>query len=174
MAAERSDLEIARNRSRHLFSEFLMSLIIVSGVLAFVPSGMTKNGTQAMPTDWAQITGWTADVGNYPGSVVVPPNNSGLKALGTKQPASIAAAVKFTGASEGWGGVTTLRVRVRVNSTVVAASDPINGPDGTLLLNTPANIAEGDVVTVECMATVQSGGQAGTISSGATTYLRIL
>ncbi|MFE9579261.1 hypothetical protein ACFYO1_22945 [Nocardia sp. NPDC006044] len=151
-----------------------MSFVIVAGVaVVFLPSGMKKSGTQSMPTgDWGQITGWVADTAGYPGSVVVGTTKNGLKALADKTSAKVLAAIPFTDATTGFGGATQLQARLRVNSKIVATIDPpVEGPSGTLSVSATVDIAAGDVVTVEALASVSPGGVEGTISAGG--YVRI-
>ncbi|MGX1804679.1 hypothetical protein ACWIGI_03115 [Nocardia sp. NPDC055321] len=150
-----------------------MPLIVVTGGADLVPTAMTKNNAQAMPSDgWAVITGWIADAG-FPGSVVVGTSNEGLKAIGAKDSATLNAAVKFSGATTGFGGVTSLQARLRVNNVTVATSNPVDGPSGTMVVSATVDIASGDIVTVEANATVAMGGAAGSVSAGATTYVRL-
>lgn len=149
-----------------------MPFVIVAGTPGFLPVRMTKNGTQPMPEAWGQITNWIPDTGGYPGSVVVGANNEGLKSLGDQKSASVAASIPFTGATNGFGGNTKLQARLRVNSTIVATTDPpLDGPSGTLAVSATVDIAAGDVVTVEALSSFSAGGAAGAVSAGA--YVRI-
>ncbi|WP_141717667.1 hypothetical protein [Nocardia altamirensis] len=153
-----------------------MSFVIVAGISGSLPARMTKSGTQPMPEDdeWGQITGWVADTEGYPGSVVVGTKKEGLKALSEQKSATVTAAIAYTGATKGRGAATKLQARLRVNSTIVATSQPpMDGPAGTLSVSATVDIAVGDVVTVEALSVPVSGGEAGTVSANTGTFVQI-
>ncbi|MGW5519292.1 hypothetical protein [Nocardia africana] len=129
---------------------------------SFLPSGMTKNGTQNLSTSYAQVTGWTADTANYPGSTVA---SNGLVSQGTKTGATLSTSIPFTGTFS-----QTVTVRIKVNGTVVVTGTGVTAASGTATASTTYNIQTGDNVTVEA---VTSAGQTQTISSGTSTWVRI-
>ncbi|TCK00523.1 hypothetical protein DFR71_1525 [Nocardia alba] len=135
---------------------------------SFSPSAMTKNGNvvTGAPNVWTVVGGWTADTVGYPGSVV---SGNGLQAQGGAAAAPLIANVVFSGA----GMVGTFQARLLVGTTVVATSAAISGMSGTLVVNTTAPIAAGEVVTIELTHTVSSSLWYATITGGAVTFLRI-
>ncbi|MFD3703367.1 hypothetical protein ACFWUP_09490 [Nocardia sp. NPDC058658] len=145
-----------------------MPHIFAGGQAPFNPSAMTKNGNVVTGAAgvWTVVGGWTADTAGYPGSVV---SGNGLRAQGGSAAAPLAAAVAFSGA--GMSG--TFQARLLVGTTVVATGAAVTGTSGTMVVNTIAAIAAGDVVTVEVTHNVSSEFWYATIIGGAATFVRI-
>ncbi|MFD6155132.1 hypothetical protein ACFWF7_16375 [Nocardia sp. NPDC060256] len=149
-----------------------MPLLVISGMdpaAAFVPSAMTKNGTQQLVGDFSQIIKWNADTAGYPGSTVV---SNGLQALKAKAGATVIARLPFSGGGAGLDGGISQQARLVVNGTVVLGPEQ-GGTSGVLTVSGTFDLKEGDVVKVEARCTVGIGGTASTIASGAGTYVRI-
>ncbi|WP_282777270.1 hypothetical protein [Nocardia sp. CC201C] len=143
-----------------------MPMIVVTGGESFMPSGMNKNGTQKLTGSWTEITGWTADTDNYPGSTL---SGNGLRAQGSKPNASVNATLAFSGAS---GTGPTQQARILVNGTVVATGQQLIGASGTLTASATVALNEGDVITVQAFGTAQLSGWESTISA-AGSHVRI-
>lgn len=138
-----------------------MPCIVVRPPAGFAPSGMTKNGSQALNSSYATITSWIADTTNYPGSTV---SSNGVVAQGTKT-ATLTANIPYTG---GFSQTTT--VRIQVNGTTVVTGSGNGADNGTATATTNTPITAGDVVTVQGTS---SGVGTTTVSSGTSTYVRI-
>ncbi|MFI6368939.1 hypothetical protein ACIBG0_40210 [Nocardia sp. NPDC050630] len=143
-------------------------MFVVAGGLAFRPSGMTKNGAQATTTSFADITGWTADTGTYPGSSVN--SNTSLVAQAAKTGATLTANIPFSGGTYTFG--TGTQVRILVNGTVVGTGTAVQASSGTATCTvTGQTIASGDLVKVQILASGYSGQPS--VTTGAGTYVRI-
>lgn len=124
--------------------------------ITFAPSGMTKSGTQAFSTAWAQVNGWTADAATYPGSTV---SNNALVAQGAKAGATIAASITYGNSSTNFNR----QIRLKLNGTVIATSPGSTAYSGTLTASATRDVVAGDKVTLEAMeelvadTTLQSG-----------------
>lgn len=131
---------------------------LVWQAVTFLPSGMTKNGTQNFTTSWALLTGWTADTANYPGSTVV---SNALQVQGGKTDATISVSLPFTG-SFTQGHIA----RIKLNGAVIATG-PSNGASSGTMTATASNVtlADGDDVTVEVMVDTYANGS---VSAGGT------
>lgn len=122
----------------------------------FTPSGMTKSGTQAFTTAWAQVNGWSADTANYPGSTV---SNNALVAQGAKAGATIAASVTYGNSYTNFNR----QIRLKLNGAVIATSPGSTAYSGTLTASATRDVVAGDKVTLEAMVemyadtTLQSG-----------------
>ncbi|WP_410871311.1 hypothetical protein [Nocardia sp. A7] len=145
-----------------------MPHIFAGGEAPFSPSAMTKNGNVVTGANsvWTVVGGWNADTVGYPGSVV---SGNGLQTQGGSAAAPLAAAVAFSGA--GMNG--TFQARLLVGTAVVATGTAVTGMSGTMVVNTTAAIAAGDVVTVEVTHNISSQFWYATITGGAVTFLRI-
>lgn len=118
--------------------------------VTFLPSRMTKTGTQSITASWTTVAGWSPDTTNYPGSTVV---SNALQAQGPKTDATITASLPFTG-----GFSYPRRVRILVNGVVVATGPEVAAMSGTLTATTsPIGVLEGDDVTVEVIAQFANG-----------------
>lgn len=131
---------------------------IVWQAVTFLPSRMTKNGTQNFTTSWALLTGWTANTGTYPGSTVV---SNALQVQGGKTGATISVSLPYT-SSFGY----TKTARILLNGTVIATGDGVSANSGTMTA-TASNVtlADGDDVTVEVMVGTYANGS---VSAGGT------
>lgn len=127
----------------------------------FAPSGMNKSGTQALTGSYATLTTWTADTTGYPGSTV---SSNGVVAQGSAT-ATLTANIAYTG---GFSQTTT--VRIQVNAATVATGTGNSADSGTATATTSYAITTGDIVTVQAIST---GIAEPTVTSGATTYVRI-
>lgn len=129
-----------------------------SVAVLFAPSGMTKNGTQPFTTSWAQLNGWTANTGTYPGSTVV---NNALQVQGSKPDATIAVSLPYSSTFS-----NNRRARIKVNGTVVATSAGFTANSGTITVTaTGVAVADGDDITIEVIMETYASGS---ISSGGT------
>lgn len=140
-------------------------LVVNTPARAFLPSGMTKNGTQAVGAGFADITSWTADAATYPGSTV--DSNTSLVAQSSKASATLTASITVTGS----GSSFNYAVRILVNGVVVATGSNVAGNGGTITVpcSTTAAINAGDLVKVQ----ITGPGSFGTVASGATSFLTI-
>ncbi|MFF4027022.1 hypothetical protein ACFYY5_29655 [Nocardia elegans] len=131
---------------------------------SFLPSGMTKSGTQSITGSYVDISGWAADTANYPGSTVNA--NLSLVSNGSKASASLSANVPFSGG--GFTGSTT--IRILLNGSVVATGSGVTGSSGTCTATANGvSVANGDLVKVQITTTTG----AGTVTSGVNTWVRI-
>ncbi|WP_327100079.1 hypothetical protein OIE68_15645 [Nocardia vinacea] len=142
-------------------------MFVVAGGPVFLPSGMTKNGTQTTTSSFADITSWTADTSNYPGSSV---SSNALVAQGSKTGATLTANIPFSGGGYAFSGGGT-QVRILVNGTVVATGTAVAANSGTATCTTTQNITAGDLVKVQILATLYSPQP--TVTAGTGTYVRI-
>ncbi|WP_343466455.1 hypothetical protein AAI421_13345 [Rhodococcus aetherivorans] len=131
---------------------------LVWQAVTFLPSGMTKTGTQNLTTSWALLAGWTANTGTYPGSTVV---SNALQAQGAKANATISASLPFTSSFS-----YTKTARILLNGTVIATGDGVSTNNGTMTA-TASNVtlADGDDVTIEVMISTFATGS---VSAGGT------
>lgn len=131
---------------------------LVWQAVTFLPSRMTKTGTQNFTTSWALLTGWTADTANYPGSTVV---SNALQVQGGKTGATISVSLPYTGSF-----TNPHTARILVNGTVVATGADNTAASGTMTA-TASNVtlADGDDVTVEIMVGTYANGS---VSAGGT------
>lgn len=124
---------------------------IVWQAVTFLPSGMTKLGTQPFTTSWAQVNGWTADAATYPGSTV---SNNALVAQGAKAGATIAASITYGNSYTSFNRY----IRLKLNGTVIATSPASAAYSGTLTASATRDVAAGDKVTVEVMVELYADG----------------
>ncbi len=145
-----------------------MPHVFAGGREVLTPSAMTKNGNVVTggAGSWTVVGGWTADTVGYPGSVV---SGNGLQVNGDSAAAPLAAAVAFSGA----GANGTFQARLRVGTAVVATGPTATGTSGTMVVNTTAAIAAGDVVTIEVTHDIPSSFWYATITGGPATFVRI-
>lgn len=143
-------------------------MFILRALAGFQPSGMTKNGSQSITTSFADITGWTADTSNYPGSTVN--SNTSLVAQGAKTGATLTANIPFGSGTYTFG--TGTQVRILVNGSVVGTGTAVQASSGTATCTvTGQTIADGDLVKVQILASGYSGQPS--VTTGTGTYLRI-
>ena len=127
---------------------------IVWEAFSFVPSGMTKTGTQNLTTSWAKLLGWTAQSG----STVV---DDALQVIGDNDSATITVSLPYTGSFS-----YPRTARVLLNGVVVATGPSVSTSSGTLTANaTGVAVEDGDDVTVEVMVSSFANGS---ISAGGT------
>lgn len=131
---------------------------IVWQAVTFLPSGMTKLGTQAFTTAWAPLNIWIADTANYPGSTVV---SNALQVQGSKPDATISVSLPYTGSF-----MLNRRARIKVNGTVIATSAAFTALSGTITVTANnVNLADGDDITIEAIMETYAEGS---ISAGGT------
>lgn len=136
-------------------------------VTVFAPSGMTKNSTMTWATSatWVPITSWAANTTTYPGSTVA---SDRLVVQGVKTNATISAQVPYT------GGIFSRQHTIRVvnqSGTVIATGATISADSGTCTVTaTNVNLTGVSSVGVQMNS---SGSNAGTVTSGATSFLTI-
>ncbi|NCL75702.1 hypothetical protein [Rhodococcus sp. YH1] len=131
---------------------------LVWQAVTFLPSGMTKNGTQNFTTSWALLTGWTANTGTYPGSTVV---SNALQAQGGKTGATISVSLPYTGSF-----TNPHTARILLNGAVIATGTPNGAASGTMTATaSDVTLADGDDVTVEVMVDTYADGS---VSAGGT------
>ena len=128
--------------------------------ITFTPTGMTKSGSQAFSTTAVQVTGFSADTGTYPGSVVT--GGSTLVVQGGKVGATIAASVVGDGSSPSRQFLASLRL----NGSEIASAT--GGNQSTLTPSTTADVADGDEITLWVQRTTGSGNA----SVGSGTWVR--
>ncbi|MFX0581172.1 hypothetical protein [Nocardia nepalensis] len=138
-----------------------LSAVVTPG---FKPSGMTKNGTQSSSSSWTQVTGWSADTANYPGSTV---SSNALVSQGGKASATVSASVAWTGGTFG----NSIQVRVKQNGTVIATGTTATSSPSTA--SATVTVGNGDLITVEVIDNSQWSAYPATVTSGASTYTRI-
>ena len=131
---------------------------LVWQAVTFLPSRMTKTGTQNFTTSWALLTGWTADTANYPGSTVV---SNALQVQGGKTGATISVSLPFTSSLS-----FTRTARILLNGAVIATGADVASNSGTMTATaTDVTLADGDDVTIEViMPTIADGS----VSAGGT------
>ncbi|MEC3955794.1 hypothetical protein VMT65_22365 [Nocardia sp. CDC153] len=140
-------------------------------VIGMRPAGMTKSGAAWSTTinaQYAQITGWTADTTNYPGSSV---SSDGLVASSSKSNANLAASIVFTGGSFSDMNVT---LKLAVNGTPVitgAAKSVPAGSTTTVTVTGNATLNANDKVSV--LAVTDSSLQAVTANANSASWVRI-
>ncbi|GAB2676578.1 hypothetical protein [Nocardia goodfellowii] len=110
----------------------------------FSPSGMSKGGDQNLTGSWADVTGWYADTGLFPGSTI---SGSALIARGTALNVVVSASIPYAIFS-GFGGPRQA-VRLLVNGAVVATGAEATGWSGTMTAKVTMRIDAGDRVTVQ-------------------------
>jgi hypothetical protein len=130
---------------------------------------MNKNGTQSTGSSqnvFTQITGWTADTTNYPGSTV---SSNALVVQSTATGRTVASSVAWTAGFSG----NSIEIRVKQNGTVIGTGSTSTSSPSTVTV-TGVSVTSGDTITVEVEDTSTGGsfGQPGTITSGTTTYVR--
>lgn len=135
----------------------------------FAPSGMTKSGSNfGLSTSYATVTTWTADTTGYPGSSV---SGNGLVVQNNQAGAKVACSVVGTAASAGGGTITA---RLKVGATVVVTGSPVSipgfGGTNTIALDATVDVAAGDIVTLEALA---SSGASASIVTGASSWVRV-
>ncbi|NCL74276.1 hypothetical protein [Rhodococcus sp. YH1] len=119
--------------------------------VTFLPSRMTKTGTQNFTTSWALLTGWTADTANYPGSTVV---SNALQVQGGKSGATITASLPYTGSF-----TNPHTARILLNGSVIATGTANSAASGTMTATaTDVTLADGDDITVEVMVGTYANG----------------
>jgi hypothetical protein len=142
------------------------------GASAWIPSKMTKSGTQTFATSgtWVQITSW---VGVFTASGGVPTNigivvSNGLLAIGTPSGTkTINASVPFTGNTGGRAN----QIRIKKNGTVIATGSTVSTSSGTCTATASGQtITSEDSITVEMAST---GASSGTITAS-TPYVEIV
>lgn len=126
--------------------------------VTFLPSGMTKSGTQNFTTSWALLTGWTPDTGTYPGSSVV---SNALQVQGAKPDATISVSLPYTGSF-----TNPHTARILLNGVVIATGTGNTAASGTMTA-TASNVAvaDGDDITIEVMVGTYANGS---VSAGGT------
>lgn len=131
---------------------------LVWQAVTFLPSRMTKTGTQNFTTSWALLAGWTADTANYPGSTVV---SNALQVQGGKTGATISVSLPYTGSF-----TNPHTARILVNGSVVATGAGNSASSGTMTATASSvTLADGDDVTVEVMVDTYANGS---VSAGGT------
>lgn len=135
-------------------------------VVGLRPSGMTKSGTGTSTASWVQMTGWTPDTANYPGSAV---NSNALVSQGAKTAATVSSSVAFSTGTLG----NSIAIRLKKNGVLI-------GTAGTASSSSPATVSAttqisvNDLITVEVTDTNQFGSSyPATITAGSSTYVRI-
>ncbi|MFC9966351.1 hypothetical protein ACFVH4_19150 [Nocardia ignorata] len=146
-----------------------MGIIVTGGRGgAFLPSGMTKNGNQALTTTFAKVLAWTADTSNYPGSSIA---SDGLVVQSTRTGVTVAANIVMTNAS---AGATNGFIQVKVGATVVASAGPISVPGfngtATLTCSGPADVLAGDNITLEARIAVANSVS---VTGGVNSWVRV-
>ncbi|MEV6341327.1 hypothetical protein AB0M12_42235 [Nocardia vinacea] len=143
-------------------------MFVVAGRPAFSPSGMTKNGSFATTTSFADITGWNADTSTYPGSSVT--SNTSLVVQGAKTGATLTANIPFGSGTYTFG--TGTQVRILLNGTVVGTGTAVQASSGTATCTvTGQTVANGDLVKVQILASGYSGQPS--VTTGTGTYVRV-
>lgn len=147
-----------------------MPFIIAAGdpIPPFKPSGMNKDTNPQKLGAWADVTGWVADAGGYPGSTVL--DNRKLVAQGTKSNATITARLPFSG---GNGQNVSAQAQVLHNGVVVGSSPVVPALSGVLNATATVSIVPGDVVTVQATGTANFPAWIPSIDAGAGTYVQI-
>lgn len=127
-------------------------IVINPAALAFLSSGMTKNGTFNLATSYSTVTAWTADTGTYPGSTV---SSDGLVVQGGKSGASVNASLQVSN-SNAIPVNATLRLILNGNtgSPLNTGSAVSVGAFGsaTVTVSATATLSNADVITVQALA----------------------
>ncbi|MBF6133525.1 hypothetical protein IU501_10990 [Nocardia otitidiscaviarum] len=116
---------------------------------SFQPSGMNKNGTLGSSNSWADVTGWTADTTNYPGSVVT--DNRALVANGGQAAVTLRAEVAFAPGGAYFSG-TGFQIQILVNGSPAQTGAGVPASSGTAVCETVTSISNGDQVKVQARA----------------------
>ncbi len=139
--------------------------LTAASVPGFRPSGMNKSGTQTGPNaqnTWIQVTGWTADTTNYPGSTV---NTNALVSQGNKTSATVTANVSWTASTF----PNTIAARLKKNGTVIATGSTAN----PAVASATVTVAENDQITLEVSDGYSLASLAPATINATGTYVRI-
>lgn len=133
----------------------------------FAPSGMNKSGTQQVTGTMAQVTGWTADTGTYPGSTI---SGSALVVNGAGPSKTLTARIAWT---PGAGG-NDCAIQIKRNGTLLATGAYSTSSPSTV--STTDTVADGDLITIEVRDQSAWAGTSykATIQAGTGTYVRCL
>lgn len=153
-----------------------MGCIVTGSRGFFLPSGMTKNGSQSInSTSYTDVTGWTADTATYPGSTV--DSNLAIVVQGGKSDATLTANVPFSGGS-GTGGSRGVQVQIlKWNGStwdvVVEGAAVLDANSGTATASIEGQtVSDGDLFKVQVKKYNTYLGDP-SVSSGSSTYLRV-
>ncbi|MBF6326605.1 hypothetical protein IU451_29335 [Nocardia cyriacigeorgica] len=137
----------------------------------FLPSGMTKNGTQtwANSSAWVTITNWTANTGTYPGSTVDASHR--LVVQGAKTNATVSAQVTYGSGFFNRGHSIRLIDQSTPTPNVLATSTANTANSGTVQVT--ANNVDLTNITAIGVQMNATGDSAGSVTAGAGTYLTI-
>jgi hypothetical protein len=142
-----------------------MPCMVIQPMTGFLPSGMTKNGTQTWPLStagWVAVTAWTANTGTYPGSSV---SSDKCVVQGSKSGSVVSASIAFTGGL----GTRTIRLVDQSGNVLATGTGATSSP---ATVSAPAQDLSGITsIGVEMSGSSPSSG--GTVTSGATSFLTI-
>lgn len=147
-----------------------MAAIVSGGRGApFLPSGMYKASNSAgLTTSFAQVPGWTADTGPYPGSSVV---SNGLIVQSTRGGILVSANILMSNAS---AGSVTGTVRLKHGATVIATSTDVTlggfGGTGTATCSATVDVTALDAIYLEAKC---SGGSVVVKLGSANSWVRV-
>lgn len=140
-------------------------------VAVIPPSAMYKSTQTYTATNaYSAVPGWVADTATAPGSTL---SGNGVVVQGSKTSALISATVPMT---SNYYQSITVSVRLLVNGVVVVTGSTVtiaynpNGGSATALASGTANVALGDVVTLQVISSVSGYG---TVSAGTGTWVHI-
>lgn len=130
----------------------------------FAPSGMNKNGSAfTLATSYTQVTGWTADTTNYPGSSVT---SDALNVQGSTSTATVSATCPWTSSLS-----CTVTLRLFKNGSQIVQGSGSTGTSGTATASVGGiSVAPGDTITLQAVSTQ---GSFTSIASGSGTFVRI-
>lgn len=141
-----------------------MPCIVVALAASFAPSGMNKNGsTFTLATSYTQVTGWTADTTNYPGSSVT---SDALNVQGSTSNATVSATCPWSSSLS-----CTVTLRLFKNGSQIVQGSGSSGTSGTATASVGGiSLAPGDTITLQAVSTQ---GSFTSIASGSGTFVRI-
>lgn len=145
-------------------------MFMLRALSAFLPSGMTKNGTFTLSaTSYTQVTGWLADTTNYPGSSVSS-DDLVVQSAGTGK--TISATILWSNSS---GFTRTVQLQLKLNGSIIAtgtATSVPNGGSATVTVSaTGQTVAAGDLVRLEAQRDFGTGNP--TAGTNTSSYVRV-
>lgn len=141
-----------------------MPCLVVGLAGGFAPSGMNKNGSAfTLSNSYTQVTGWTADTSNYPGSTVT---SDALPVQGSTSTATVSATCPWTSSLS-----CTVTLRLFKNGSQIVQGSGSSGTSGSATASVGSiTLAPGDTITLQAVSTQ---GSFTSIASGSGTFVRI-
>lgn len=145
-------------------------MFILRALSAFLPAGMTKNGTFTLSaTAYTQVTGWLADTTNYPGSTL---SGDDLVAQAAGTGKTISASVLWSNSS---GFTRTAQMQLKLNGSIIATGPAVSVPNGgsatATVSATNQTVAQGDLIRLEAQKDFGTGNP--TAGTNTSSYVRV-